>query len=82
MYGFAAAVSTSMLAFIGLAVAFMATMTASALYFRASLGGKHELRVFNLGKAADTADLAQKTKESGWVRLGPVGSGWVRLGPG
>lgn len=66
MYAFAHAVSTTMLGGIFLAVAVMASMTVSALFYRSALGGKKELKMFNLGSTPKTPELAAKIKESAW----------------
>lgn len=63
MYGFASAVSTVMLSSIGGAIGIMFLMTGSALFYRSAMGGKKELKFFNLGSVPQSDDLAEKVKE-------------------
>ncbi|CAL1127286.1 unnamed protein product [Cladocopium goreaui] len=62
MYAFAAGVSTAMLSGIGVAIGIMVLMTASALFYRSAMGGKKELKFFNLGSVASSEELARKVK--------------------
>lgn len=62
MYAFAAGVSTAMLSGIGVAISIMVLMTASALFYRSAMGGKKELKFFNLGSVASSEELARKVK--------------------
>ncbi|CAK9015367.1 Uncharacterized protein SCF082_LOCUS12725 [Durusdinium trenchii] len=63
MMQFAEGVSTAMLSGIGIALAIMVLMTGSALIYRSALGGKKELRMFNLGSVPTSAKLAKRMKE-------------------
>ena len=76
MVAFASGISTAMLSGIGIAMGIMCCMTASALIYRGAMGGKkdgragrittsscQELRIFNLGKVANSATLAAKVKD-------------------
>ncbi|CAK9072466.1 unnamed protein product [Durusdinium trenchii] len=63
MVAFAEGISTAMLTGIGIALGLMCLMTSSALIYRSALGGKKELRLFNLGSVPDSARLATKVKE-------------------
>lgn len=62
MIVFAEAVSTSMLSGIFAALGIMVLMTSSALIYRSALGGKQELRIFNLGPVTNSKRLAMKVK--------------------
>ncbi|CAL1145076.1 unnamed protein product [Cladocopium goreaui] len=63
MYGFATAVSTAMLSGIAVAIGIMIVMTASALFYRSAMGGKKELKFFNLGSTPTSEGLAKKVQE-------------------
>jgi len=63
MAQFAEAVSTTMLSGIGVALGIMVLMTGSALIYRSALGGKKELRAFNLGAVPSSDKLAKKVKD-------------------
>ena len=78
MKAFAHGISTAMLSGIGGAMFVMCCMTASALFYRGAMGGKkerqtfgslrpdteaQELRIFNLGRVANSTKLAAKVKE-------------------
>ena len=63
MKAFAHSISTAMLSGIGAAMFVMCCMTASAVFYRGAMGGKKELRIFNLGRVANSSKLAAKVKE-------------------
>ena len=63
MKAFAHGISTAMLSGIGVAMGIMCCMTVSALIYRGAMGGKKELRIFNLGKVTNSSKLAGKVKE-------------------
>jgi len=63
MYAFASGVSTAMLSGIGIAVGIMFFMTIMALFYRSAMGGRKELKFFNLGSTPSSEDLAKRVKD-------------------
>jgi len=62
MYAFASGITTAMLSGIGISVGIMVFMTVAALFHRAAMGGKQELKFFNLGSVPSAEGLAKKVK--------------------
>ena len=62
MYAFASYITTATLSGIGVAILIMVCMTFAALFHRAAMGGKKELKVFNLGSVPESEELTRKVK--------------------
>eukprot|EP00434_Breviolum_minutum_P016955 symbB.v1.2.014958.t1/scaffold1058.1/size194011/5 len=62
MYAFASIITTAMLSGIAVAIGIMVCMTVAALFHRAAMGGKKELKFFNLGSVPSSWDLSKKVK--------------------
>jgi len=62
MYAFASYITTATLSGIGVAILIMVCMTVAALFHRAAMGGKKELKVFNLGSVPESEELTRKVK--------------------
>eukprot|EP00434_Breviolum_minutum_P023131 symbB.v1.2.020406.t1/scaffold1660.1/size117119/4 len=62
MYEFASIVTTAMLTGIAVAICIMVCMTVAALFHRVAMGGKKELKFFNLGSVPSSEDLSLKVK--------------------